>query len=34
MTMACMKHWRRAWTIALIEKDKPDWLDLYETLLA
>ena len=29
-----MKHWPRAWKIALIEKDNPDWLDLYETLYA
>ena len=29
-----MKHWPRAWKIALIEKDNLDWLDLYETLYA
>ena len=29
-----MKHWPRAWKIALIEKNNPDWLDLYETLYA
>ncbi len=29
-----MKHWKRAWKIALIEKENPDWLDLYETLYA
>jgi predicted GIY-YIG superfamily endonuclease len=25
---------RRAWKLALIEKDNPDWLDLYEKLNA
>ena len=29
-----MKHWSRAWKIALIEKENPDWLNLYETLYA
>lgn len=24
-----IKKWRRAWKIALIEKDNPDWKDLY-----
>jgi putative endonuclease len=24
-----IKKWRRAWKIALIEKDDPDWRDLY-----
>jgi putative endonuclease len=23
-----LKRWRRAWKVALIEKDNPDWLDL------
>ena len=27
-----MKEWKRAWKIALIEKDNPAWRDLYETL--
>ena len=27
-----IKRWRRAWKLALIEKDNPQWLDLYETL--
>ncbi len=27
-----LKKWRRAWTIALIEKDNPDWNDLYEQI--
>jgi putative endonuclease len=24
-----LKHWNRAWKIRLIEKDNPDWRDLY-----
>ena len=28
-----LKNWKREWKIALIEKDNPDWLDLYESLL-
>ncbi|MGY3406184.1 putative GIY-YIG superfamily endonuclease [Bradyrhizobium sp. GM5.1] len=24
-----LKKWTRAWKIALIEKDNPDWNDLY-----
>ena len=24
-----IKKWRRAWKIELIEKDNPDWKDLY-----
>jgi putative endonuclease len=24
-----LKKWTRAWKIALIEKDNPDWSDLY-----
>ena len=27
-----MKHWLRAWKVAGIEKDNPNWDDLYETL--
>ena len=27
-----MKHWSRAWKLALIEKDNPNWIDLYESL--
>ena len=27
-----LKKWKRAWKIALIEKDNPDWLDLYEKI--
>ena len=27
-----LKKWNRAWKIELIEKDNPDWLDLYQTL--
>ena len=29
-----LKHWRRAWKIALIEKENPEWDDLYGGLLA
>lgn len=28
-----MKEWRRKWKLELIEKDNPDWNDLYEDLL-
>jgi putative endonuclease len=28
-----IKHWPRAWKIALIERDNPRWDDLYERLL-
>jgi putative endonuclease len=28
-----LKHWLRKWKLALIEKDNPNWDDLYETLL-
>lgn len=28
-----MKHWLRAWKIALIEERNPDWIDLYPGLL-
>ena len=28
-----MKKWRRQWKIELIEKENPDWDDLYEQLL-
>ncbi len=28
-----LKRWRRAWKIALVEKDNPDWLDLYGHIL-
>ena len=27
-----VKSWKRAWKLALIEKDNPDWRDLYEEL--
>jgi putative endonuclease len=27
-----LKYWRRAWKIALIEKQNPEWNDLYENL--
>lgn len=28
-----LKAWERKWKIALIEKNNPDWKDLYEELL-
>jgi len=28
-----IKHWRRSWKLALIERDNPAWDDLYERLL-
>jgi putative endonuclease len=28
-----IKRWRRAWKIALIERDNPRWRDLYDHLL-
>lgn len=28
-----LKNWKRAWKVALIEKDNPDWRDLYDGLL-
>ncbi len=28
-----MKKWRRQWKIELIEKDNPEWKDLYSSLL-
>lgn len=28
-----MKKWNRAWKVALIERDNPDWEDLYKQLL-
>lgn len=27
-----LKRWLRAWKVALIERDNPDWNDLYGTL--
>jgi putative endonuclease len=27
-----IKHWRRAWKLALVERFNPQWRDLYETL--
>ena len=27
-----IKHWRRAWKVALIEARNPEWLDLYPQL--
>lgn len=28
-----IKAWKREWKIELIEKDNPDWKDLYETII-
>ncbi|MDQ0303125.1 GIY-YIG nuclease family protein [Ancylobacter polymorphus] len=28
-----LKHWPRRWKLALIERDNPDWRDLYDDLL-
>ena len=28
-----IKRWRREWKISLIEKDNPDWRDLYPEIL-
>ncbi len=28
-----LKHWNRAWKIALIEESNPNWEDLYQTLV-
>ena len=27
-----LKRWRRAWKLALIERDNPTWRDLYEDI--
>jgi putative endonuclease len=29
-----LKRWRREWKIALIEKENPDWNDLYKKIAA
>jgi putative endonuclease len=28
-----VKRWKREWKVALIEKDNPQWMDLYPALL-
>jgi len=28
-----LKRWKRIWKIELIERDNPEWKDLYQTLL-
>ena len=28
----CLKKWNREWKIELIEKNNPDWIDLYESI--
>jgi putative endonuclease len=27
-----VKHWVRAWKVALIEEDNPDWSDLFDEI--
>jgi len=29
----CLKRWKRAWKIKLIERNNPDWQDLYDSLM-
>ncbi len=29
-----LKRWRREWKIALIERENPDWRDLYDEIIA
>jgi len=29
-----IKKWRRAWKLELIERDNPQWLDLYDRINA
>ena len=28
-----MKNWKREWKVALIEKENPGWVDLYDSIL-
>jgi putative endonuclease len=28
-----MKKWKRCWKVLLIEKDNPEWIDLYDALI-
>ena len=28
-----LKKWKRAWKLRLIEKDNPDWRDLYQNII-
>ncbi|HEV8501413.1 MAG TPA: GIY-YIG nuclease family protein, partial [Casimicrobiaceae bacterium] len=28
-----IKHWKRAWKIALVERCNPQWNDLYEAIV-
>jgi putative endonuclease len=28
-----LKNWKREWKVELIEKENPDWLDLYDTIV-
>jgi putative endonuclease len=27
-----IKKWKRTWKLKLIEKDNPEWIDLYESI--
>lgn len=29
----CIKRWKRKWKLRLIEKDNPNWIDLYDELV-
>ena len=29
----CIKKWRRAWKVNLIQKENPDWKDLYKDII-
>jgi putative endonuclease len=29
-----LKKWNRAWKVALIEANNPEWVDLWDTLLS
>jgi putative endonuclease len=29
-----VKKWNRAWKLALIERDNPDWTDLFDHILS
>ncbi len=29
-----LKHWRREWKLALIERENPQWRDLYADLMS
>jgi len=29
----CIKRWKREWKVDLIEKENPDWKDLYDSII-